>query len=53
MTEAAKRMMREIVFQYIKKKYKISPEFPWRGDDVDAVFRHSDNRKWFALVMQV
>lgn len=46
-------MMREIVFQYIKKKYKILPEFPWRGDDVDAVFRHSDNRKWFALAMTV
>lgn len=45
--------MRELVYEYIKKKYKVSPEYPWKGDDVDAVFRHGDNRKWFALVMSV
>ena len=45
--------MREKVFAYMKKKYKTLPEYPWRGDDKDAVFRHSDNRKWFALVMEV
>lgn len=45
--------MRETVFTYIKKKYKISPEYPWAKYDDNAVFRHSDNRKWFALVMRV
>ena len=43
--------MRQTVFDHIKKKYKVSPEYPW-GDD-NAVFRHGDNRKWFALVMGV
>lgn len=44
-------LMRQTVFDHIKKKYKVSPEYPW-GDD-NAVFRHGDNRKWFALVMRV
>ena len=45
--------MRETVFAYIKKKYKISPEYPWAKYDSNAVFRHSDNKKWFVLVMGV
>ena len=45
--------MRETVFAYIKKKYKISPEYPWANYDSNAVFRHGDNNKWFALVMGV
>ena len=44
--------MREKIFAYIKKKYKAVPEYPW-GEDDGAVLRHSDNRKWFALVMNV
>ena len=34
-------------------EYKISPEYPWRRDNTSAVFRHTDNHKWFALVMTV
>lgn len=45
--------MRKTVFAYIKKNYKISPEYPWAKYDSNAVFRHSDNKKWFALVMEV
>ena len=45
-------MVREL-FQYIRKKYKTTPEYPWRMYDTYAVFRHADNRKWFALVMEV
>ena len=45
--------MREKVFAYIKKKYDASPEYPWARYDSNAVFRHGDNRKWFALVMEV
>ena len=48
------RMMdRDTVLTYIKKKYKILPEYPWRRYDDNAVFRHADNKKWFALVMSV
>lgn len=45
--------MREAVFAYIKKNYKTSPEYPWAKYDSNGVFRHSDNKKWFALVMEV
>ena len=43
--------MRQRISDYIKKKYKVSAEYPWRDDNV--VFRHRDNKKWFALVMGV
>ncbi len=45
--------MKDVVFAYIKKKYKVQPEYPWRKYDSNAVFRHTDNKKWFALVMDV
>lgn len=41
--------MRKAVFDYIKKKYKVSPEYLWKKYPDYAVFRHSDNNKWFAL----
>lgn len=44
---------RENIFDYIKKKYQVSPEYPWQKYDSNAVFRHRDNKKWFALVMCV
>lgn len=46
-------MDREILFKYIKKKYGASPEYPWKRYPDYAVFRHDDNSKWFALVMDV
>ena len=45
--------MKDSVFAYIKKRYKVSPEYPWRTSPDSAVFRHADNRKWFALFMEV
>ena len=45
--------MREQVYTYIKKKYKADPEYPWQRFPNYAVFRHSDNRKWFGLIMDV
>ncbi len=44
---------REQLFAYIKKKYKASPEYLWRRYPGYAVFRHQDNQKWFALIMDV
>ena len=45
--------MKDAVFAYIKKKYKVSAEYPWKRYPDYAVFRHGDNNKWFALVMEV
>ena len=46
-------MDRQTVLEYVKKKYKVLPEYPWRKYDGSAVLRHKDNKKWFALLMGV
>ncbi len=44
---------KEQLFAYIKKNYHASPEYLWIRYPGYAVFRHSDNQKWFALIMDV
>lgn len=34
-------MDRQMIFDYIKKNYKVLPEYPWRKHDTNAVFRHT------------
>jgi predicted DNA-binding protein (MmcQ/YjbR family) len=45
--------LRDDVIKYVKKKYKSTPEYLWRRYPEYAVFRHEDNRKWFAIIMDV
>lgn len=45
--------MREQLFAYVKKKYQVEPEYLWSRYPEYAIFRHSDNQKWFGLVMNV
>ena len=33
--------------------YGTSPDYPFDEDALTAVFRHEDNRKWYAVVMRV
>ena len=53
MPKGTNQKLKDAVFAYIKKKYKVSPEYPWKRYPDNAVFRHGDNNKWFALVMEV
>jgi predicted DNA-binding protein (MmcQ/YjbR family) len=46
-------MLKDSIFAYIKKKYSVLPEYPWKKYDSYAVFRHVDNNKWFALMMDI
>lgn len=39
--------------QFIYETYGTSPEYPWEKSPDYFVFRHNDNRKWFALVMNI
>lgn len=39
------------VVKYIHKKYKEEPEFLWAKSPQNAAIRHSDNRKWFAVLL--
>ena len=46
-------MLREAVYEYIKKTYGCEPEYLWAKFPGNAVFRHKENRKWFAAVLPV
>ena len=46
-------MNREELEAYIRNHYATLPDYPWADTPCAAVFRHTGNRKWFALVMEV
>ena len=46
-------MTKQQFLSYCLDTYGTSPDYPFDEDFETAVFRHSDNRKWFALSMQV
>lgn len=46
-------MDRKFVFKLCKEKYGTEPDYPFEDDYISAVLRHSDSRKWYALVMNV
>lgn len=45
--------MRRKIFQYAAEKYDTQPEYLWDKTPDAAVLRHSDNRKWYGIVMTV
>ena len=45
--------MRDSIDSYINEQYGVEAEFPWERDDRSAVYRHKDNKKWFALIMDI
>lgn len=46
-------MDRKIIFDYAKKVYESTPKYLWAKYPNYAVLRHSDNRKWYAIIMNV
>ena len=46
-------MNREELEAYILNHYATLPDYPWADTPRAAVFRHTDNQKWFALLMEV
>ena len=45
--------MREKIFKYVKETYTTEPDYPFSTAPTYPVLRHADNRKWFALLMDV
>ncbi len=45
--------LRDELFGYIRDTYGAECEYPWLRYPDYAVFRHGDNKKWFALVMNL
>lgn len=39
--------------QFISETYGIPPEYPWMKYPNYIVFRHSNNQKWFALIIDI
>ena len=46
-------MNRAEFMQFILEQYSIEPDYPWMKNPNFAVFRHSNNQKWFALIMDI
>ena len=44
-------MNRKEFLEWVKREYGAEPDFPW--SDNNAVLRHRENKKWFALLMDV
>ena len=45
--------LREQVYEYVAKKYDTRPEYLWLRYPDYVVFRHSDNRKWYGIIMDI
>ncbi|WP_410678259.1 MmcQ/YjbR family DNA-binding protein [Avibacterium paragallinarum] len=46
-------MQHELFSSHINQQYGVQPEYLWAKFPEFAVFRHSNNRKWFAILMNV
>ena len=46
-------MTRSELEKFILEAYGVKPDYPWESSPEAAVFRHRNNNKWFALIMDV
>ena len=46
-------MTKQSFLKYCLDTYGTSPDYPFDEDFETAVLRHTDNRKWYAIVMKV
>ena len=45
--------MREEIEQYINDHFNCLQEYPWDKSPKHTTFKHNNNRKWFALIMDI
>lgn len=48
-----KKFDKTAVLKYVLDKYGVQPDYPWDNLKDAGVLRHSENRKWFGLIMSV
>ena len=48
-----KKSFRDNILNFAKQKFKVSGDNPWIKYPEFVVLRHSDNRKWFGLLMNL
>ena len=46
-------MTKQTFLKYCLDTYGTAPDYPFENDFETAVLRHTDNRKWYALVMSI
>ena len=46
-------MTKQEFLEYCLSTYGISPDYPFDDWMESAVFRHADNKKWYAIVLRV
>ena len=46
-------MTRTELKEYIQNNYGTEPDYPWGKHQNHEVYRHINNKKWFALIMDV
>ena len=46
-------MDRSGLFAWVAQRYGVEPEYLWSSSPDSAVLRHTENRKWFGIVMDV
>jgi predicted DNA-binding protein (MmcQ/YjbR family) len=46
-------MTKQVFLSYCLNTYSTSPDYPFDEDFETAVLRHTDNRKWYAIVIRV
>lgn len=45
--------VKEQIFAYVREQYGVDPDYPFSTAPEYPVLRHTGNRKWFALLMDV
>ena len=45
--------MRKNIENYIHKHFDILQEYPWKESPNHTTFKHKNNKKWFALIMDI
>ena len=46
-------MNKQFFLKHCLNTYSTAPDYPFEEDFETAVLRHSDNKKWYALVMRI
>lgn len=44
---------RKTILKYVQDTYSVTPDNPWADSPDYAVLRHTDNKKWFGLIMDI
>lgn len=48
-----KKSQRDEIISFAMEQYGAEPEYPWEKLPMYCVLRHSENRKWYALIMDI